>query len=82
VILGVVLLVLVSTPRRLLTVVARAGAGWRLRRGLAGGDTGRAMSMPSAHMATRPRHFGTHFAVFGAALVKHATRTVQWISGR
>jgi hypothetical protein len=77
-----VLLVLVSTPRRVLVTVARAGVGWRLRRELNGDGAGGDASTQAAHTAARPRHTGTHFAVFGAAMVKHATRTGRWILGR
>jgi hypothetical protein len=80
--LGVVGQVLLSEPRRWLTAVARAGVRWRLPRALSGGDAGGDASMQSAHVASRPRHFGTHFAVFGAAMVKHASRRGRWITGR
>jgi hypothetical protein len=76
VLLGLVLLVLVSTPRRFLRRLAHSGFGWRMQR-----DTD-AEATRTVNIGSRSRQIGSRIPVLGAAMARRATRTGRWMLGR
>jgi hypothetical protein len=73
---GLVLLVLVSAPRRVWGRLGYAGALSDVRRG------GDAPETQTLHTASSSRRIGARFPLFDAALIRSATKTVRWILGR
>jgi hypothetical protein len=76
VLLGLVLLVLVSTPRRVLARLAYARTGWKLQRDQDG------TKPESVSIAMHARHMNARVAVLGGALARTATRAGRWMTGR
>jgi hypothetical protein len=73
---GLVLLVLVSDPRRVWGRLGYAGALWKLRHG------GDASETRTVHTASSSQRIGARFPLFGGALIRSATKSIGWILGR